>query len=320
MKRFALTLLLMACITTIYAQKEPRGKAIVQIFTNFHTGFGDENDDRGFELERSYIGYEYELPHNITIKGIMDIGRSNDVNDYQRIAYVKNAMLSWKNGSFTLNGGLIGTTLFNYQEQFWGYRYIYRSFQDLYGFGHSADLGISASYDFYGMFSLDAIVVNGEGFKRIQRKDGLQYGIGATITPLRGLSMRLYAGINENNGNSSNTVNYSMFTGYRNRYFSFGLEYDIVRNFLGENSNHLYGFSMYAHGTLNNWLDIYARTDGLMSRDDWNKNKDEITLLAGAQFKLGKYIKVAPNFRMAIPATDNISNRYYAYISCSFGL
>ena len=71
---------------------------------------------------------------------------------------------------------------------------------------------------------------------------------------------------------------------------------------------------------MNSWLDVYARADGLMSNDDWNKQNDEIVILAGAQFKLGKYVKIAPNFRMAIPAADRASNRYYAYLSCCFGI
>ena len=38
------------------ANKAQHGKAIVQIFTNFHSGFGVVNDDRGFALDRSYLG------------------------------------------------------------------------------------------------------------------------------------------------------------------------------------------------------------------------------------------------------------------------
>ena len=100
-------------------ENEPKGKAIVQVFGNFHTGFGENNDDRGFELERSYLGYEYKLGNGLTVKGVMDIGKSNDVSDYQRIAYIKNAMVSWKKGNLTLNGGLVSTTQFNFQEKFW---------------------------------------------------------------------------------------------------------------------------------------------------------------------------------------------------------
>ena len=153
MKRKVILAGILACIG-IGAQaqdaksEEPKGKAIVQMFGNFHSGFGAENDDRGFELERSYLGYEYKLNKELSVKGVMDIGKSNDVSDYQRIAYIKNAMVSWKYGNFTLNGGLISTTQFNFQEKFWGYRYIMKSFQDEYKFGSSADLGLSATYKF----------------------------------------------------------------------------------------------------------------------------------------------------------------------------
>ena len=103
--------------------EEPKGKAIVQVFGNFHTGFGAKNNDRGFELDRSYFGYEYNFGNGLSAKAVMDIGKSSDVSDYQRIAYIKNAMVSWEKGGLTLNGGLISTTQFNFQEKFWGYLY-----------------------------------------------------------------------------------------------------------------------------------------------------------------------------------------------------
>jgi len=89
------------CLTTVQAQEKsdkPQGKAIIQVFGNFHTGFGADNDDRGFELDRSYLGYQYDLGKGISVKGVMDVGQSDDVNDYHRIAYIKNAQLTWKTG------------------------------------------------------------------------------------------------------------------------------------------------------------------------------------------------------------------------------
>lgn len=93
---------------------EPKGKAIVEVFGNFHTGFGSENDNRGFGLDRSYLGYEYKLGSGLSVKGVLDIGKSADVSDYQRIAYVKHAMVSWESGRLALNGGLISTTQFKF--------------------------------------------------------------------------------------------------------------------------------------------------------------------------------------------------------------
>ena len=317
--------MMLACIgITAQAQntktEEPKGKAIVQVFGNFHSGFGTENDDRGFELERSYLGYEYKLSKGLSVKGVMDIGKSNDVSDYQRIAYIKNAMVSWKTSNLTLNGGLISTTQFNFQEKFWGYRYIMKSFQDQYKFGNSADLGISATYKFTNWLSADAIIVNGEGYKKIQKNDGLNYGLGTTLTPAKGLQIRLYGGVNESSEqDKKNIVNMAAFIGYKNDKFTIGAEYNKMWNASYKEGQDQYGYSVFASAKLNKKTDVYARLDDLCSKDDWNEAKDEQNTILGAQFKLGKYVKIAPNFRMSMPKADGADNGYSAYINCCFG-
>ena len=325
MKKNVILAGLLACIgITAQAQDaktdEPKGKAIVQVFGNFHTGFGAENDDRGFELERSYLGYEYKLNKNLTVKGVMDIGESSDVSDYHRMAYIKNAMISWKTGNLTLNGGLISTTQFNFQEKFWGYRYIMKSFQDQYKFGSSADLGISATYKFADWLSADAIIVNGEGYKKVQKNDGLNYGLGTTLTPAKGLQIRLYGGLNESGEQGKeNIVNMAAFVGYKSDKFTIGAEYNKMWNASYQEGQDQSGYSVFASAKLDKKIEVYARFDDLCSKDDWNKAKDEQAAILGAQFKLGKYVKMAPNFRMSMPKADGADNRYSAYISCYFG-
>ena len=325
MKKNVILAGLLACIgITAQAQntqsEEPQGKAIVQVFGNFHTGFGTENDDRGFELERSYLGYEYKLNKSLTVKGVMDIGKSSDVSDYHRMAYIKNAMVSWKTGYLTLNGGLISTTQFNFQEKFWGYRYIMKSFQDQYKFGSSADLGISATYKFADWLSADAIIVNGEGYKKVQKNDGLNYGLGTTLTPAKGLQIRLYGGLNESDEqDKENIVNMAAFVGYKSDKFAIGAEYNKMWNASYKEAQDQYGYSVFASAKLNKKTEVYARFDDLCSKDDWNKGKDEQAVILGAQFKLGKYVKMSPNFRMSMPKADGLDNRYSAYINCYFG-
>lgn len=317
---------LIACIgITAQAQdakvEEPKGKAIVQVFGNFHSGFGANNDDRGFELERSYLGYEYKLGDGLSVKGVMDIGKSSDVSDYQRIAYIKNALVSWKKGNFTLNGGLISTTQFNFQEKFWGYRYIMKSFQDQYKFGNSADLGISASYKFADWVSADAIIVNGEGYKKVQKNDGLNYGLGVTLTPVKGFQVRLYGGLNESGQEGKDDiVNMAAFAGYKCEKFTIGAEYNYMQNASNKNDADQYGYSVFASAKVSKKAEVYARFDELYSKNDWNIAKDEQAAIIGAQFKLGKYVKVAPNFKMNKPKADGADNKYSAYVSCYFGL
>ena len=302
-------------------KEEPKGKAIIQVFSNFHTGFGQNNDDRGFELDRSYLGYQYDLGKGLQVKAVMDVGQSDDVNDYHRIAYIKNAQITWETGNWTLNGGLISTTQFNMQEKFWGYRYIMKSFQDLYKFGSSADLGISAAYKFSDWLSADAIVVNGEGYKKIQKNDGLMYGLGATLTPVKGLSMRVYYGLNEGaDNNKENKQNLATFIGYKGDSFSIGAEYNLYKNDGNVKGNDMSGFSIYGTTNLSKNTSIYARYDNLSSKDNWNEAKEESAWMAGVQFKIGKYVKLAPNFRMNMPKMDGAEDQYMAYISCYFGL
>ena len=325
MKKTMIMAGLLACMgITAQAQdtksEEPKGKAIVQVFGNFHTGFGAENDDRGFELDRSYLGYEYNLGNGVSVKGVMDIGKSSDVSDYQRIAYIKNAMVSWKTGNLTLNGGLISTTQFNFQEKFWGYRYIMKSFQDQYKFGSSADLGISATYQFANWISADAIIVNGEGYKKLQKNDGLNYGLGVTLTPVKGLQIRLYGGLNESGEDGKKDVaNLAAFVGYKHEKFTIGAEYNQMWNASFKDDAGQNGYSIFASAKLSQVTNLYARFDNLYSQNDWNISKDESAAILGAQFKVGKYVKIAPNFRMSMPKADGANNSYTAYVNCYFG-
>ncbi len=305
---------------TLQAQdekKDERGKAIVQVFSNFHTGFGSDSQNRGFELDRSYLGYEYKIGKDLAIKGVLDVGKSSDVSDYQRLAYIKNAMVTWKTGNLKFSGGLISTTQFNFQEKAWGYRYIMKSFQDLYKFGSSADLGLSAAYQFSDWFSADAIIVNGEGYKKIQVNDGLNYGLGITLKPIEGLSTRLYGGLNEAcEDGQKDTWNWAGFLGYKNDNISLGAEYNYMKNGGHKEGNDQTGLSFYASGKVSKVVDLYARFDHLATEAD----DGESALLIGLQMKLGRYVKVAPNFRMTMPKAEGESDHYMAYVSCYFGL
>ena len=309
---------MMACSSvTASAQKskeEPKGKAIVQVFSNFHSGFGANNDDRGFELDRSYVGYQYDLGKGLQIKGVMDIGQSDDVNDYHRIAYIKNAQITWKTGNWTFNGGLISTIQFNMQEKFWGYRYVMKSFQDQFKFGNSADLGISAAYKFNDWLSADAIVVNGEGYKKIQKNDGLQYGLGATFEPIKGLSMRIYYGLNEGSDESQADIqNLATFIGYKGNHVSLGAEYNRVWNYKNKDGRDLNGFSIYGNVKMNKNADLYLRYDDF-------DGGDETAFIAGVQWKVGKYVKLSPNLRWKNNDYDGGEpDTFMGYISCYFG-
>lgn len=316
---------LLACIgITAQAQNatadEPKGKAIINVFGNFHTGFGAENDKRGFDMERSYFGYQYSFDNGISIKAVIDVGKSNDVDDLNRIAFIKNALVSWKHNRLTLNGGMISTTSFKVQEDFWGYRYMKMVLQDYYKYASSADLGLSATYKFADWISADVIIVNGEGYKKLQVKDGLQYGLGTTLTPTKGLTIRLYGSINERPDQTMENINiYAAFVGYKREKFSIGAEYNRIENMSNVKNHNLDGVSLYSTIKLAHKLNGFLRYDNIWSKDDWNAAKDEATYMAGIEFHPCKYVKITPNFRYHQAKGADVKDQYYLYVSCFFG-
>ena len=58
----------------------------------------------------------------------------------------------------------------------------------------------------------------------------------------------------------------------------------------------------------------------LSSEKDWNKDADGMAGMVGAEFKLGKYIKLAPNFRLWSPKTEGGKTASYVYLNASFAI
>lgn len=300
---------------------EKKGEAILTVFSNFHTGMGTVNHQRGFELDRAYLGYQYRLPKNLVLKVVADFGQSADVRDNHRIGYLKNAMVTWKHDRLTLNAGLIGTTQFKLQESFWGKRYLMKSFQDEYKFGSSADLAVSVAYKVAPFLSADAIVANGEGYKKVQVNDGLLYGAGLTFTPFKGLTLRTYASYNEGAEDGQKGVtNIACFAGYAAGRWSLAAEYNHQWNARHTAGNDKNGVSVYSTVRCSKTVNVFGRWDYVNSSGGWDAGNDGMAGVAGVEFRLGKYIRLSPNFRLWAPAQDHVKKTGYAYLNASFAL
>ena len=300
---------------------EPKGKAIITVFAGLGMDIQSGVTKCGFVLDRSYIGYQYSLGKGVELKAVLDVGRPSELDDYHYVAYLKNAHVTWKYKGLTLSGGMISTTQFNMQQKFWGYRYVHRSFQDLYKFGSSADLGLSVAYKFTDWVSADFIMVNGEGYKKIQGDLGFQYGLGLTFMPVDGLTLRLYGSLNDaTKEGKADVYNYAVFVGYKCDRFSIGGEFNMMQNTKNVLGDDKMGCSVYGTVKAHKIVDVYARYDWFNSLNSAYAAKDEMAVIAGLQVKLCKYVKVAPNFKMMIPTAEGGENKYMAYVSCYFGL
>ena len=160
MKKPLLTTLVILCITLIAMSQEPKeafkphGKPVIRVFSNAHTSFSDGESKTAFELTRAYLGYEHFFSENFSGTVVYDVGNPG-AGKIQFTAFVKNAFLNYKKSNLSIDFGVIPTTQFKVQENFWGYRYLEESYQDLYDFHASADLGTSVTYKFNDALSAD---------------------------------------------------------------------------------------------------------------------------------------------------------------------
>jgi len=320
MKKVTLSILvvLFACVNLLAQENKefkPSGKAFAKIFTNFHTGIGTNNHNQGFELQRAYFGYKYEFAKGLIGKVTFDIGNPANKSKLENTAYVKNALINYKEGGLSLDFGLISTKAFKEQEKFWGYRYFFKSFQDQNKYNASADMGVSASYKLIDGLSIDATITNGEGYKKLQSDNRYRYGAGLTYKK-SGLILRVYTDLkNKNDDNLENQTTLALFAAYTLKQFSLGAEYNMLSNEKFDKTKDISGISIYSTYKASKKMKIFARYDQTQSKSDWNTSKDGSTIIAGVEYSPIKNLKIAPNYQLFNPKTGGSDNKSYAYLS-----
>jgi hypothetical protein len=225
-----LLLVITSIITTLGQESEdsefkPSGSPFARIYTNFNTQVSEGENETAFEITRAYLGYEYNFSSNFSAKINLDFG-DPELGKFQHVAYLKYAYLNYMNRNLSIYFGMIKTSLFEIQEKIWGHRYILKSFQDEYNFESSADIGISLSYKINDIISIDAILVNGEGYKSVQLDSTYRGGAGITVTPFQSLILRGYFDYEKKD---ETLINFASFIGYSDDVLAAGLEFNLEK-------------------------------------------------------------------------------------------
>lgn len=281
------------------------GKPTVTIFSDFRYDIHDGKTNPAFEISRAYFGYAYKFSPNFSSKVVFDVtssGNKNYPSAYS--AYVKNAFGEYAKDGLKIDFGLIGTNLFKLQESMWTKRYLLKSFQDLYGYGSSADLGASISYQALPELSFDAQVVNGEGYKKLQSDSAVKVSLGATYEPIKHLYIRVYGDYMKKDVGQT-TLNAML--AYKDDNFTVAGEYNYQKNHGMTDKHDLYGVSLWGTYKASKSVAIFARYDNLSSKkingaaDGWNIDNDGSLYAAGVEFFPVKGIAITPNIQLSDP-------------------
>jgi len=282
----------------------------LRMFADYQSNLGGNDivePTEMMELSRIYLGYKYQLDAHFSGQAMLD---AENVSGRYNV-FVKIAEFSYKNGPFQINAGVIPTLHFKVQEEFWGYRYILKSFGDQYKFNSSADLGVSAQYQLFKVLKMDLGLFNGEGFKNLSRSGTYRFSAGTSFD-WNGIVARLYydASLKSDVGRHS----FVGFAGYKfKKLFRVFGEYNYQLNNGYTDLHNLYGFSVGGAFIVNPKIEIMARFDQLGSNiiipenprpevvpQAWNANRDESTYMLGVHYQLTKGLNVSLNGRRAL--------------------
>ena len=285
---------------------QPSGKPTITVFSNFRTTFSNGGSSSAFAVERAYLGYEHDFSEKFSAKVQFDVGDPG-VGNHNMSAFVKNAYFQYKSSDLTLAFGMISTNYFKLQEKLFNYRFLEKPFQDLSKIHSSADIGISLSYKIGSFLEADLMIVNGEGYKSVQKDSTYNIAGGINIFPFEGFILR--AGYDFTPGNVTQTTT-TLFGSYGFGPARLGLEYTRQINSDGDENHNYGGISITAEVDLSDKVALYTRFDRATSEilagetDPWNLSNDRSYFITGFDYRPVNGIRISPNYRGLFPSDE----------------
>lgn len=345
MKKFNLLLLFALIFSGLLFSQETEspetfkasGNAFGKVFFNYHYDLTKDSEKRNsFELQRTYLGYKYNFSKSISAKITLDGARKSDASSYT--VFLKTAQLDWKIANpIKLSVGMIGLKQFDTQEKFWGYRYLFKSFQDEFALGSSADLGVNAEIKIIDNLTANVFVLNGEGYTKVQDNMGrMKAGGNLIYTPVKGLILKgyydIYGGKEENGAeeavDTASVHTIAFFAGYGAKKFRIGGEFDIQYNGTKYNEiaadHNMLGGAIYGTYIINKKFEVFAellvfKTNKVgNATETWNYNKDGNVIVAGAQYSPVKGLKMALNYRSFLYDNPDINTGSFIYLNFEY--
>jgi hypothetical protein len=302
-----------------------QGKPFAEIFTNFHYNLDDTSKTTGFGLDRVYVGYNYTPEGNFSAMIILNLGNPEDLaagSVPKRYAYFREASVKYTKDRLTLNFGMVNTRFEDFQQGFWGKRYLGSEYQAIYGYCSVADLGVVVDYQLNDLIKINFSLLNGEGYTNVQIDNSLRTAIGIIINTPDNAVFKIYGDINKPGGVWQTTM--LAFAGFKNDRFSFGAEASYKSNLDSLYGHNVWGISGTGSIFLNEKSEIFGRYDYtasvVMPGEDfqWDYSKDETYFIGGIQHIFSDNLKMALNYRRTNPYESGKQTTNAIYLNAAF--
>jgi hypothetical protein len=284
------------------------GKPVAEIFTDFHYSLKQDIKTTGFSVNRAYFGYNYIADGNFSANLKLNIGNPDDVTpdiESRRYAFFREGSITYAKDRLNLTFGMTTTRLYDFQQKFWNKRYVANTYQSINNYGFVADLGVVAEYRFSDLVEVDATLMNGEGYYKLQLDNSLKPSVGITVTPANGMAFRVYGDLMKVEGLWQTT--FICFAGYKNDLVTVGGEFSYKSNLDKIKGHNAFGFSATGAVSLTKKIEFFTRFDystsvkGPGENVQWNIAKDGEFLITGFQYTFNKYVRIALDYQGTFP-------------------
>lgn len=270
------------------------------LFFNYKNNLATNNPTvtNAFGIDRAAVRWTETFADKFSGAIQFDLDTSASLGYYY--LYMKEASLGWNIiPQLQLLVGMQQSLSYKVPEDFWGHRYVYKSFVDQNTFINTFDLGVSARARLLNSnLTVNLAVFNGEGFKKLELNNIFQYCLSAGYEH-KMFTFYAYGDLHPYRnalGATSNTGDQLTFTsvaGFKlTNLFRVGVEFNAVNNKAGSTnaSAQQVGLSSYAMCSPLPWLEVFGRFDYMWTRVNATHF---YTIIAGVQFTPPKYNKVA---------------------------
>jgi len=302
-----------------------QGKPIAEIFTDFHYNIDDTSKTTGFGITRAHLGYNYTPEGDFSALIMINIGTPEDLADGsvpKRYAFFREASIAYKKEKLTVNFGMVSTRYEDFQQGFWGKRYLCPEYQAAYGYGSVADLGVVVDYRLNDLLKFDISLLNGKGYTNVQVDNSLKPAVGLNISTPNNIFIRLYGDLMKTQGVLQNTL--IGFAGFKNSIFGIGVEGSHKTSLDLIKGHDVWGLSSTASIFLSKKTELFARYDYAASVKvpeevlHWDYVKDATYFIGGIQRNLNEFLLIALNYRRTNPYAPGKQTTNAIYINARF--
>lgn len=286
------------------ASLPPNGKAVTEIFTDFHYNIDDTSKTTGFGMNRAYIGYNYQPEGDFSGSVILNVGSPEDLSSgakHRKYAFFREASMSYTKDKLKISFGITSTRATLFQQTFMGKRYIADNFESKNGYSFVADMGFALDYTINNIFKVDFTLMNGEGYSDLQMNNSVRTAVGLNITPFSNGVIRLYTDFDHPNNVWQNLS--IMFIGYKTELITFGAEAAYKTNVDKVSGHNGWGFSGTCAVTVAPKTEVFGRYDHTSSSVmpdqtlNWNLKNDGDFATFGFQYTFNQYAQIALDYQ-----------------------